>query len=35
MGFLIPELFDLYLNVIPQFRMILNTGYISEANSNF
>ena len=31
----IPELFDIYFNVIPHFRMISNAEFISEVISNF
>ena len=31
----IPELFDIYFNVIPHFHMIFNSEFISEAISNF
>ena len=31
----IPELFDIYFNVIPHFHMIFNAEFISEAISNF
>ena len=31
----IPELFDIYFNVIPHFHMIFNAEFIAEASSNF
>ena len=31
----IPELFDIYFNVIPHFHSIFNAEFISEAISNF
>ena len=31
----IPELLDIYFNVIPPFQMILNVEFISEVISNF
>ena len=31
----IPELFDIYFNVIPHFHMIFNAEFIYEASSNF
>ena len=31
----IPELFDIYFNVIPHFHMIFNAEFISKAISNF
>ena len=31
----IPELFDIYFNVIPHFHMIFIAEFISEASSNF
>ena len=31
----IPELLDIYLNVIPHFHTIFNAEFISEANINF
>ena len=31
----IPELFDIYFNVIPHFHMIFNAELVSEAISNF
>ena len=31
----IPELFDIYFNVIPHFHMIFNAEFICEAISNF
>ena len=32
---IIPELFDIYFNVIPHFHMIFNAEFISEAINNF
>ena len=31
----IPELFDIYFNVLPHFHIIFNAEFISEAISNF
>ena len=31
----IPELFDVYFNVIPHFHKIFNAEFISKASSNF
>ena len=31
----IHELFDIYFIVLPQFHMIFNAEFISEASSNF
>ena len=31
----IPELFDIYFNVIPHFCMMFNAVFISEGISNF
>ena len=31
----IPELIDIYVNVIPHFHMIFNAEFLSEAISNF
>ena len=31
----IPELFDVYFNVIPHFHMIFNPEFICKASSNF
>ena len=31
----IPELFDIYFNVIPHFHMIVNAELISEVITNF
>ena len=34
-GVVIPELFDIYFNVIPHFHIIFNAEFILEAISNF
>ena len=31
----IPEIFDIYFNVIPHFHMVFNVEFISEDISNF
>ena len=31
----IPELFDIYFDVLPNFHMIFNAEFISDAISNF
>ena len=35
MAEVIPELFDIYFNVVPHFCMISNAEFISEVISNF
>ena len=32
---IIPELLNIYFNVIPHFHMIFNAEFISEVTSNF